>query len=93
MAKEPKVKKTAQKQERQPQNTPGDKPNEHELQGKALQMNENTAGGKAPAQSPAAPQQPSGDKPDEQKLHGKALEINDNSLEGKTPARSPALPR
>jgi hypothetical protein len=46
---------TAQNQERQPQQQSGDKRNEQKLQGKALQVNENSVEDQEPARSPAPP--------------------------------------
>jgi hypothetical protein len=90
MAKELEVNdNTARDQERQPQQQSGDKRNQRDVQGKALQMNDNSVGGKEPAGSPALPQRGSGDKPDQQKLQGKALQVNENSVEDQGPARLP----
>ena len=44
---------TAQNQERQPQQQPDDKRNQQKLQGKALQVNENSVEDEEPARSPA----------------------------------------
>jgi hypothetical protein len=46
---------TAQNQERQPQQQSGDKRNQQKLQGKALQVNENSVEDQEPAGSPAPP--------------------------------------
>ncbi len=46
---------TAQNQERQPQQQSGDKRNQQKLQGKALQVNENSVEEPARSQSPAPP--------------------------------------
>jgi hypothetical protein len=80
---------TAQDQDRQPQQQSGDKRNPQKLEGKALQVNENSVGDQQRARSPALPQRGSGDKPNQQKLQGKALEVNENSVEDQGPARLP----
>jgi hypothetical protein len=55
---------------------------------KALEVNENSAGGK-PAQSPSpAGKGPSGEKPAEHKPQGKSLQVNENSVEDSKPDRS-----
>jgi hypothetical protein len=55
---------------------------------KALEVNENSAGGK-PAQSPSpAGKAPSGEKPAEHKPQGKSLQVNENSVEDAKPDRS-----
>jgi hypothetical protein len=60
---------------------------------KALEVNENSAGGK-PAQSPSpAGKAPSGEKPAEhkpqgKKVQGKSLQVNENSVEDAKPDRS-----
>jgi hypothetical protein len=64
---------------------------------KALEVNENSAGGK-PAQSPSpAGKAPSGEKPAEHtqggkpqggKVQGKSLQVNENSVEDAKPDRS-----
>jgi hypothetical protein len=90
MAKEPEVNdNTPQDQERQPRQQSGDKRNEQNVQGNALQMNDNSAGGKEPARSPALPRRGSGDKSNQQKLRSKALQVNENSLEDHGPAQEP----
>jgi hypothetical protein len=68
-----------QDQDRQPQPLSGDKPHQHKLQGKALQVNENSAEDEVPARSLALPRRGSGGK--RQKLQGKALQVNKNSAE------------
>ena len=77
---------TPQDQERQPPQQSSDKRNQPNVQGKALQMNDNSAGGKEPARSPALARRGSGDKPNQQKLQGKALQVNENSVEDQGPA-------
>jgi hypothetical protein len=72
--------KTAQNQERHS----SDKRNQQKLQGKALQMNENSAEDREAARSPVSPQQ-SGDKRNQQKLQGKALQVNENSVDDREP--------
>jgi hypothetical protein len=57
---------TPRDQERQPQQQSGDKCKQRDVQGKALQMNDNSVGGKEPARSPALPRQGSGEKPKQQ---------------------------
>ena len=51
----------------------GELPNRR--QGEALQMNDNSAGGK----KPASPQPPAAGEPDPHKGQGKALQVNENS--------------
>jgi hypothetical protein len=46
---------TAQNQKRQPQRLSGDKRNQQKLQGKALQVNENSVEDQEPVRSPAPP--------------------------------------
>lgn len=46
---------TAKNQERQPQQQSGDKPNQQKLEGKALQVNENSVEDEEAARSPALP--------------------------------------
>jgi hypothetical protein len=46
---------TAQTQKRQPQQQSGDKRNQQKLEGKALQVNENSVEDPEPARSPAPP--------------------------------------
>jgi hypothetical protein len=64
----------------------GDKRNQRN-EGKALQMNDNSAGGKEPGRSQSLPRRGSGDKPNEQKPQGKALQVNENSVEDPAPRR------
>jgi len=64
----------------------GDKRNRRN-EGEALQVNDNSAGGKEPGRSQSLPRRGSGDKPNEHKLQGKALQVNENS------AKDPAPPR
>ncbi|PZV35934.1 hypothetical protein [Mesorhizobium kowhaii] len=93
MAKELEVNNnTAQNQQRQPQQKPGDKRNQQKLQGKAFQVNENSVEDQEPARSPAHPQQ-SSDKRNQSKPEGKAFQVNENSVEDQEPARSPAPTR
>jgi hypothetical protein len=68
-------------QDRQPQQLPGDKPNQHKFQGKALQVNENSVEDQVPARPPALPRRGSRGKRTQQKLQGKALQVNKNSAE------------
>jgi hypothetical protein len=77
----------------QPQQQSGDKRKEQKLQGKALQVNENSVEDQEPARSPAPPLRGSGDKRNHQKFQGKALQVNENSVEDQEPAQSPAPPR
>jgi hypothetical protein len=70
---------STQDQDRQPQQLSGDRPNQHKLQGKALQVNENSVEDEVSARSPALLRRGSGGK--RQKLHGKALQVNKNSAE------------
>jgi hypothetical protein len=53
----------------------GEPPNRRNVQGEALQMNDNSAGGK----KPASPQPPAAGEPDPHKGQGKALQVNENS--------------
>jgi hypothetical protein len=53
----------------------GEQPKPREVQGEALQMNDNSAGGK----KPASPQPSAADKPSPHKGQGKALQVNENS--------------
>ena len=76
-------------QERQPQQQSGDHRDRQNVQGKALQMNNNSVGGKGPAPSTAAPQQGPVDRPDQHKVQGKALQVNENSVEDQDPAGQP----
>ena len=87
---------TAQNQERQPQQQCGDKPNQQKLQGKALQVNENSVEDVEDQESgrlPASPLRGTGDKPNQQKLQGKALQVNENNVEIQEHVRPPAPPR
>jgi|HubBroStandDraft_2_1064218.scaffolds.fasta_scaffold54068_3 hypothetical protein len=72
---------STQDQDRQPQQLSGDRPNQHKLQGKALQVNENSVEDEASARSPALLRRGSGGKRTRQKLQGKALRVNKNSAE------------
>ena len=72
--------------ERPPQQQSGDKRNQRN-EGKALQVNDNGAGGKEPGRSQSLPHRGPGDKPNEQKLQGKALQVNENSVEDLAPPR------
>jgi hypothetical protein len=73
-------------QQRPPQQQSGDKRNQRN-EGKALQVNDNSAGGKEPGRSQSLPRRGSGDKPNAQKLQGKALQVNENSVEKQTQPR------
>jgi hypothetical protein len=53
----------------------GGPPNRPNVQGDALQMNDNSAGGK----KPASPQPPDAGEPNQHKGQGKALQVNENS--------------
>ena len=53
----------------------GEQPKPRKAQGEALQMNDNSAGGK----KPASPQPPATGEPDPHKGQGKALQVNENS--------------
>jgi hypothetical protein len=70
---------STQDQDRQPQQLSGDRPNPHQLQGKALRVNENSVEDQVSARSRALPRRGSGGK--QQKLQGKALQVNKNSAE------------
>ena len=72
---------STQDQDRQPQQLSGDRPNQHKLQGKALQVNENSVEDEVSARSPALLRRGSGGKRTRQKLQGKALQVNKNSAE------------
>jgi hypothetical protein len=72
-------------QDRQPREESGDKRREHNAQGEALQVNDNSARGKEPTRSP--PRRGSSEKSNRQKLQGKALQVNENSVEDRGPAR------
>ena len=67
---------TAQDQERQPQQQSGGERNPQKLQGKALQVNENSVEDEVSARSPALLRRGSGGKRTRQKLQGKALRVN-----------------
>jgi hypothetical protein len=55
---------------------------------KALEVNENSVGGK-PARSPSPPEKASsGEKREEHKIRGKSLRVNENSVEDSKPDRS-----
>jgi hypothetical protein len=73
-------------QERPPPPQSGDKRNQRN-EGKALQVNDNSAGGKEPGRSQSLPRRGSGDKPNEHKLQGKALQVNENSAKDAAPPR------
>jgi hypothetical protein len=73
-------------QERPPQQPSGNKRKQRN-EGEALQMNDNSAGGKEPGRLQSLPRRGSGDKPNEQKLQGKALQVNENSVEDPAPPR------
>ncbi len=62
------------------QDKSGDNPERRHVQGKALQMNDNSAEGKKPAKPPAVSE--AGDKPNPQNVQGKGLQVNDNSAGG-----------
>jgi hypothetical protein len=80
--KEVEVKNSAERDhERETQRRSVDKQDRPKLQGKALQINQNSVGGQDPAPKLAPPRRDSGEKPNEQKLQGKALQINKNSAE------------
>ena len=53
----------------------GEPPNRRNVQGEALQMNDNSAGGK----KPASPQPSDADEPNPHRGPGKALQVNENS--------------
>jgi hypothetical protein len=53
----------------------GEPPNRRNVQGEALQMNDNSAGGK----KPASPRPPAAGEPNPHKGQGKALQVNENS--------------
>ena len=52
----------------------GEPPNRRNVQGEALQMNDNSAGGK----KPASPEPSDADKANPHKGQGKALQVNEN---------------
>ena len=72
---------STQDQDRQSQQLSGDRPNQHKLLGKALQVNENSVEDQVSARSPALLRRGSGGKRTRQKLQGKALRVNKNSVE------------
>jgi len=72
---------TEQDDKRQSRQNSGDMSDPQNVQGKALQMNENSAGGRK-ARSPA-PVRGSSPPPNQQKSQGKALQMNENSVEDK----------
>ncbi len=72
---------STQNQDRQPQQLSGDRPNQHKLLGKALQVNENSVEDQVSARSPMLLRRGSGGKRTRQKLQGKALQVNKNSAE------------
>jgi hypothetical protein len=53
----------------------GEQPKPRKVQGEALQMNDNSAGGK----KPASPHPSDADKANPHKGQGKALQVNENS--------------
>jgi hypothetical protein len=53
----------------------GKPPNRRKVQSEALQMNDNSAGGK----KPASPWPPAAGEPNPHKGQGKALQVNENS--------------
>jgi hypothetical protein len=55
----------------------GDQPHPRSVQGGALQMNDNSAGGKKPAR---ASEPPDAGKTNPHKIQGKALQVNENSV-------------
>jgi hypothetical protein len=59
------------------QDESGDKPDVRKVQGRALQMNDNTARGKKPAKSRATPGVC--DNPNPENVQGKGLQVNENS--------------
>ena len=67
----------------------GDKHDQQKLQGKAFQVNENSAGDQKAARSPTPPRRGSDDKHNEQKPRGKAFEVNENSVKDQGPDRLP----
>ena len=60
-----------------PQDQSGDEPNAPKVQGRGLQMNDNSAEGKKPAKSRAAPE--AGEKSNSHDDQGKGLQVNENS--------------
>ncbi len=58
-------------------NESGDNPNAPKVQGKGLQMNDNSVAGKKPAKSHAAPEMAV--KPNVDEVQGKGLQVNENS--------------
>jgi hypothetical protein len=60
------------------QDQSGDEPNRRDVQGKGLQMNDNSAEGKKPAKSPVAPPGV-GDEPNPENVQGEGLQVNENS--------------
>ena len=57
--------------------SPATSPIRRDVQGEALQMNDNSVGGKKPARSPGPTV---ADKPNSPKVQGKALQVNENSV-------------
>jgi hypothetical protein len=55
----------------------GKQPNRRNVQGEALQMNENSTGGKEPAR---ASEPPDAGKPNPRKIQGNALQVNEKSV-------------
>jgi hypothetical protein len=55
----------------------GDQRNPRSVQGEALKMNDNSAGGKKPAR---ASEPPDAGKPNPHKIQGKALQVNEKSV-------------
>ena len=80
MAKELEENNPTQHHERRLQQQPGSKSDEQKPEGSAFEINDNTVGGKEPAQSPTIKHQGSADKPDHETPHGKAIRINKNSV-------------
>jgi hypothetical protein len=61
----------------------GNKPDRREVQGKGLQMNDNSAEGKKPAKSSATPGV--GDKANPPNAQGKGLQVNETARANKRP--------
>ena len=72
---------TPQDQQRQARQHSDHDRNRQKLEGKALQVNQNSIEDGKSAQSPASPRRGSRDTGDPQKLQGKSLQVNENSVE------------
>jgi hypothetical protein len=77
---------TVQDEKKRPPQESGDMSDHQNVQGKALQMNENSVGGRK-RRAPALPVRGSSPPPNQQKSQGEALQVNENSVEDKGPGR------